>query len=601
VESGKAVSEFKRQQEMQKLWIELEWRRCATDEQYFLKEYVWIPSLEDQRGRVKFDLFDYQEELMSLMKNQRFIIALKARQIGFTTLGMAHALWLALFRPGATVLIVSETQKSSNKNLAQARLAYQFLPPWMKERGPKIKSDSSNGMSFEFTDGMITNLKASPATSGVFAGETATFVLWDEAALVEPASLQEDVLRTLLPCTDAGGSMMIISTARGAYNRFAKTYRSAKRGESQFVPFFQPWMVSPFMRCSEECSWCGGIVSERTPCVSRYDRKRREFADEPWRFFQEYPSEEEEAFRESGQPRFRALPPEILFDDMPYRGSLVWRNDTQIDFVPSPEGRFHFMELDPDPNGFYVVAGDPAQGIGKDSSTAHVLTFDDNNQPMIVAYYSSNTVQPTEYAADLDILGRFFAGREWAAKMAVEDQGGQGALPINELHKHLEYPNPYVHQSPGAKRARGARLFSFPMTSDRRKAVIDRLAKYLTPNDMGEIPLRNIHKPLRIELGQFVAQTTANGNIRYSADVGCHDDLVMSLAIGLWLLIEEYSEASPEAAIVEPTTWKPKYTLDLTALRSEREKAEREHEEQQRWMMESLALNTELIHAPRSR
>jgi hypothetical protein len=593
------MNEHKRQQELQRIWVELEWRRCATDEQYFLQNYVWIPSLEDQRGRVRFGLFDYQESLLQLMRKKRFIIALKARQIGFTTLGMGHALWLALFRPGATVLIVSETQKSSNKNLAQARLAYQFLPIWMKERGPKIKSDSSNGMSFEFNDGMITNIKASPATNGVFAGETATFVLWDEAALVEPASLQEDVLRTLLPCTDAGGSMMIISTARGAYNRFAKTYRSAKRGESQFVSFFQPWMVSPFMRCSDECGWCGGQPGQKTPCDSKYDGKRREFADEPWRFFQEYPSEEEEAFRESGQPRFRGLPPESLYDEMPYRGTLTWKNESEISFYPDPQGRFHFMELEADPQGFYVVAGDPAQGIGKDASTAHVLTFDDDNNPTIVAYYSCNTVQPTEYAADLDILGRFFAGREWAAKLAVEDQGGQGALPINELHKHLEYPNPYIHQTPGTKRARAARLFSFPMTADRRKAVIDRLAKYLAPNDQGEILLKNIHKSLRVELGQFVAQTTANGNVKYSADVGCHDDLVMSLAIALWLLVEEYSDGSPEAAIVEQAIWAPKYTLNLSGLRAEREKYEREVEEQQRWMMESLALNTELMQSPR--
>ena len=183
------MTDIKRQKELNRLWVELEWRRCAHDEAYFINNYVWIPSMEDARGRTKFHLFDYQDELLDLTKTNRFVIALKARQIGFTTLGMAHALWLALFRPGATILIVSETQKSSNKNLAQARLAYQFLPAWMKDRGPKVKNDSSTGISFEFNDGMVSNLKANPATGGVFAGETATFVLWDEAALVEPASL----------------------------------------------------------------------------------------------------------------------------------------------------------------------------------------------------------------------------------------------------------------------------------------------------------------------------------------------------------------------------------------------------------------------------
>ena len=146
----------KRQKRVNQLWVELEWRRCAADEAYFIDTYVWVPSEKDPRGRTRFHLFDYQAELLNLTKSQRFVIALKARQIGFTTLGMAHSLWLALFRPGANILIISETQKSSNKNLAQARMAYQFLPEWMKERGPRIKNDSSNGISFETADGMLS-------------------------------------------------------------------------------------------------------------------------------------------------------------------------------------------------------------------------------------------------------------------------------------------------------------------------------------------------------------------------------------------------------------------------------------------------------------
>jgi len=589
----------KRDKELNRLWVELEWRRCAQDESYFINNYVWIPSMEDARGRTKFHLFDYQNELLELTRANRFVIALKARQIGFTTLGMAHALWLALFRPGATILIVSETQKSSNKNLAQARLAYQFLPAWMKERGPNIKNDSSTGISFEFNDGMVSNLKANPATGGVFAGETATFVLWDEAALVEPASLQEDVLRTLLPTTDAGGSMMIVSTARGAYNRFAKTYRAAQKRESQFVPFFKPWLVSPFMKCGTHCNWCSGKEGERTPCRQKYDLKRREFADQPWRFYQEYPEQEEEAFRESGRPRFMGLPSETEYQVFPFRGDLVWRTDSTIGFEPDANGPMHLATLEPDPKGFYVIGADPSQGVGSDYATAHVLTLDEEGVPEVVGYYHSNSVHPTEFAAALDRMGRFFSGREWAAKLAVEDQGGQGSLPINELHKHLDYPNPYVHVASGQRKSRGTRLFAFPMTVDRRRAVIDRLAKYLVVQD-GDTILQGIHPALRVELGQFVAQETANGNIRYAADVGCHDDLVMSLAIGLWVLIEEYTEASPDAAIVEDVAWTPKTTINIAKFREDREEMRARVEEQQRQTMESFVMATELIQTPRS-
>jgi hypothetical protein len=468
----------------------------------------------------------------------------------------------------------------------------------MKDRAPSIKNDSSNGISFEFIDGMVSNLKASPATNGVFAGETATFVLWDEAALVEPASLQEDVLRTVLPTTDAGGSMMIVSTARGAYNRFAKTYRAAKKAESQFVAFFKPWMVSPFMRCGTHCGWCGGETGTKTPCRSRYDLKRREFADQPWRFYQEYPEQEEEAFRESGRPRFVGLPPESSYAAYPFRGDLAWVDDNTLSFEHDPAGPLHLATLDPDAKGFYVIGADPSQGVGKDYATAHVMTLDDDGMPEIVGYYHSNVTHPTEFAAALDKMGRFFSGREWAAKLAVEDQGGQGSLPINELHKHLDYPNPYMHQAAGAKKSRGARMFAFPMTVDRRRAVIDRLGKYLITQD-NQTMLRGIHPALRVELGQFVAQETANGNIRYAADVGCHDDLVMSLAIGLWVLIEEYSDASPDEAIVEDVYWKPKTTLNLSLFREERDRRIAEAEEAQSQAYESFVMGSQLLQTPR--
>jgi hypothetical protein len=160
----------------------------------------------------------------------------------------------------------------------------------MKDRAPSLLSDSTDGIQFQFGDGMISKVKSAAAGESVFAGETASLVILDEAGLVEPATRQEDVFRTLLPTTDAGGSMLIISTSRGNYNRFAKTYRAAKKGDSQFVSFFKPWTVSPFMMCNRDCNYCSGDKSRKTPCNTKYDLKRREFADQPWRFYQEYQS-----------------------------------------------------------------------------------------------------------------------------------------------------------------------------------------------------------------------------------------------------------------------------------------------------------------------
>jgi len=586
------TNDYRKNADLHKLHVELEWRRCANDEDYFLRNYIYIPSESDVRGRVKFNLFDYQEELLDLFKTNRFVIALKARQLGYTTLAMAHSIWLAFFRPGATILVVSQTQKSANKNLAQARLAYQFLPQWMKERAPKLIADSTDGMSFQFADGMVSKLKSASAVESVFAGETATLVILDEAGLVEPAARQEDVFRTLLPTTDAGGSMLIISTSRGNHNRFAKTYRSAKRGESQFVSFFRSWKVSPFMQCGDMCNWCSGPKNSKTPCTTKYDLKRKEFADQPWRFFQEYPRDEEEAFRESGRPRFQSLPPEPLFMDFPYRGNLHWETDDTLTFEYDENGPLRLLTLDPDPNAFYVIGADPATGGGGDYSTAHLLSFDLDQRVQILGYYHSNTIPPTEFASDLNKLGRYFKGRQWAALMAVENQGSQGSLPINELHKHLDYPNAYMHQMVGTKTKNKTRIFEFPMTTDRRKAVIDRLAQYLVFQD-NECKIDNIYPLLRQELGQFVMQETASGSIRYAADTGCHDDLVMSIAISLWVLVEEHQLASPQTANSEGNIWKPTGRINLKSVREARERAIAEMEEVNREQWEAFQIASE--------
>jgi len=585
--------ENKKNVELSKLFTELEWRRCASDEEYFLSEYVYIPAEKDTRGRVKFVLFDYQQELLGLIKKNRFITALKARQLGYTTLAMAHALWLAFFRPGANILIISRNQKSSNKNLAQARLAYQFLPVWMKARAPKLISDSTDGMSFQFADGMVSKLKAAAATEGVFAGETASLVILDEAGLVEPSQRQEDVFRTLMPTTDAGGSMVIISTSRGSYNRFAKTYKAARRGESQFINFFRPWQVSPFMQCDEDCNFCSGIKGSKSPCNSKYDLKRREFADEPWRFYQEYPNDDEEAFRESGRPRFVGLPNEEQFADFPYRGNLVWKNEDLIEFEFDESGPLRLSTLDNIPTNFYVIGADPASGQGRDYSTAHLITKTPDDRLEIVGYYHANRIPPTEYAADLDKLGRYFKGSKWAALLAVENQGSQGSLPINELHRHLNYPNAYFYQGVGTKNRNRTRLFEFPMTVDKRKAVIDRLARHLV-FQYNQCNIDNVYPLLRMELGQFVTQETANGSIRYAADTGCHDDLVMSLAISVWVLTEEFGDISPATAIIEEDNGTRTHRLDMSSMRKERQRVIEQMEQEQERQWQYFGFNTGL-------
>jgi hypothetical protein len=518
------INEVRAARKKQKLFIELEWRRCTQDKEYFIQNYVFIQVQPkwDTRGRAKFELFDYQREALDTWNNNRFVVIVKARQLGFTTLAMADILWHCLFQPGSNLLLVSKNQDSANKNLGMVKFMYQFLPEWMKERGPSLTKAAEYKLEFDYPDGMKCQVKSFAGTETAGAGETATMVVLDEFALMPDPT---NTYRTIMPTTDAGGRLIIISTARGAYNEFAKIYKGAKAKQNQFIPLFQPWSASR-------------LITEK-----EYELKRREFAANPWEFYSEYPSDDMEAFRESGNPRFVNLPHDA--QEMAYRGKIV-EDDLGVRFEDDPEGHVWLSDVIPDNNSTYYIGADPAQGRGGDYSTATVLTLDDDGLPRIVGFYRANTVEPVDWAADIDRLGRFFDGKYGPAVLAVEDQGGQGQLPINELHRNLSYPNAYVYRPTGRRgTTKSDRLFSFPMSADRRRMVIDKLAEYLANANTDNPSLRGMHSHLLEELMQFVRQELPGGGVKYAADYGCHDDLVMSLAIAIWVAQESGDAIAP--------------------------------------------------------
>ena len=506
--------------ELERLWFELEWRKCAADPEYFIRTYVWIESERDARGKEPFQLWDYQESSLDAYLKQRFVIILKARQLGFTTLAMAYAIWQCLFKPRANILLISKSQDSADKNLGMARFMYSFLPEWMKARGPELDGDAAKQMIFRFPDGSNNRLKSFAGTKTAGAGETASLVILDEFALMEdPAA----TYRTIKPTTDAGGKLIIISTARGGTNMFAKIYREAKRGQNEFHAIFEPWS------------------SSRLITAEQYEVKKREFVSEPWLFYAEYPSSDDEAFRESGRPRFSWLPAEEDCVEFTVRG-FIDDAGGMLDFVEdSGEGYQAPLALAYPPEQIewtrqFVIAADPSLGVGQDYSAAHILTMLDDGTPEIVGYYHSNSIEPTDWAIELDAIGRFFAGGgQPAALMVIENAGGIGVSIIDKLRNQFNYPNLYRYLPPVNARRKRAAVFGFPTTKATKPLVINRLAEYIAEGEDGQPRLVNLYKELREELATYVRRE--NGTT--AADVGCHDDLVMSLAIGLYVLLEE--------------------------------------------------------------
>ena len=82
--------------------IKSEFIKCAQDPVYFMKKYYTIQ--HPQRGRIKFNLYPFQEKVLRHMQNEDYLIINKSRQLGLSTLCSSFALWMMLFQKDKNVL-----------------------------------------------------------------------------------------------------------------------------------------------------------------------------------------------------------------------------------------------------------------------------------------------------------------------------------------------------------------------------------------------------------------------------------------------------------------------------------------------------------------
>lgn len=543
---------------LEAILTEFKWRNYAQNPADFFSECVWVPSQGildvDQQGKVLFDLFSYQKSTLETFLNRRYVIVLKARQLGLTTLADAYALWLLMFRPGANILLVSKDQPTADKALDLLKFMYRFLPGWMAGRVPELEVDSAREMVWRHASGLKSRIVSRPATKTVGVGETATLVMWDEAAL---ASYQDESLRSLMPTTDAGGSMIVFSTARGGHNTFARLYRDAEAGRSEFAPIFHPWHVSRLMN---KHSGTG-----KKPDMGLYEGRRLQMADKPWQFYAEYPSGPDEAFRQSGRTRFSNLPSVEEFDEFPFRGMLI-EDGGVIQFVNDPEGPLRLAyPIEGAIFGPTVVAVDPSEGVGGDYTAISAGFLDEAGAPVRVAFWHDNLTEPAKAAEHAAMLGRYLSFRGREALMVVEKQGGFGETIIHELRENHLYRNLYMHTYTGHRKKRREQTYGMPMTASRRPLVVDSLAKWLNYGSGSQV-MEGVDRDLRLELGAFVV--TDNG--RVEADVGMHDDLVMSCAIMVYVLSETLRPAVSGPKVDGPVMKSPG-SLSLTSIWEEAE------------------------------
>jgi len=211
--------------------------RCLRSLAYLCCNYIKILS-KDESGEetdwVPFDLWPAQVPVAEAFDTEQLVVALKARQIGWSWLGEAKILKQSIFYPNSLCLLYSLRDTEAQELLTRLVGMERNLPPWMR-LGCK-----GNAHTLVFGNG--SRVRALPTTAG--DSYTASIVMVDEADLVADLGT---LLRRVKPTVDNGGQLLLISRANKDLpeSMFKRIYRGARDGENKYFPIFCDWRAHP--------------------------------------------------------------------------------------------------------------------------------------------------------------------------------------------------------------------------------------------------------------------------------------------------------------------------------------------------------------------
>jgi len=460
----------------------------SVDFERFLS-YVKIDDPNDpSRGLFSWLPWQHLRELarMLVYSGIQMLCILKARQIGVSWLLAAYALWKAMFFPGSLVILLSQGQTEAQELLDKCRRIHRRLPPWMQVYVGKDNTDE-----LEFTK-LGSRISALPSTERAGRSFTATLIICDEHAFHPYA---EGNFAAMEPTINNGGQIVSCSTANGVGNFFHKTYTEAKAGLNNFTARF----YSTFARPGRNEAW--------------YQRTLRNYTGRMDLFHQEYPRNDEEAFRlTAGIPYFEAEVLERLRTGIRTPIRVIEPTAAGI----ALGGYLHIFE-EPSPGERYVCGVDISYGLEGDNTVAQIINW---RTGLHVA--SAVGKWRPEVAADLLAQWCEYYRR---AYMGPEANGGGGQYFLRRLQA-IGYYDSSV-------------LYYRDLEEARRKGRPPEDAGWITDGSNRPLMLDELEEALRrgfsvtydeFTIGEMGTFTMIRGKAQ--AAPGCNDDSVLSYAIG---------------------------------------------------------------------
>lgn len=585
--------------------------RIRHDFPFWAAMYVWIKN-KDGGEDVRFRLKRPQRRLTAKIEEMRLagvpirIILLKARQWGGSTLIQIYMAWLQLvIKPGLNSLIVGHVMDSANE---VRDMYFRLINAYPVELLHRI-GDIYDPRESKFVGvGTSPNIKRVPqrnckikigsaerpdsARGGDYSLVHCTEVgLWRKTEGKSP----EDIIQSATSGILLQPLTLIIyeSTAKGVGNFFHREYLAAKKGQSQFTPFFVPWYeiekyTLPFTDEAASESFARSLCANRLnpnefsdrevsgrylwwlwqkgatlEALHWYCEERKKYHDQA-RMASEYPSDDIEAFANSGAnvfdryavERFRPACSQPRFVGDVYADGDEGKDVlTNLRFKEDNAGLLWIWNM---PETFtdmrvtqrYLAVVDIG-GRGKKADWSVIVVFDrlpmiDGEPPVVVAQWYGHidmdllAWKAAQIAAFYDNALLVIESNTLETKDNNHDTEGDQADFILLQVKSV-YDNLYARrQSEADIRAGAPRKYGFHTNVATKPVVISTLVKVVREQLYIERDERCLDEFLSYE---------KQGN-SYNAVIGKHDDLLMTRAIGLHVCF--YEMDLPQVVSLEP-------------------------------------------------
>ena len=564
-------------------------------------DYLSLPPLERERWRIQED-FEYwsvrcvtikdklsgrnvpfvlnrpQRRLLAVMEDQRRagkpvrVILLKARQWGGSTLVQMYLAWMQLVRHrGWNSLICGHLHVTSKSIKRMYNLLLRHYPR-------ELLPDGNEPLRFTKLEGqpnvqqiagreclVLTGSSRSEDTArgyDIAMAHLSEVAFWQSSAMHSP----DEVVRSVCGSVALEPETVIVleSTANGVGDYFHDEWLRAQMGRSDKVPMFVPWREIGIYTLDvddplalwqdldeyERELWDDGCTLEQ---INWYHHKRREYREHEM-MMAEYPTSDSEAFATSGHnpfPREHLDYPEegctqrpVLVGDIQADGQSGEEAKRNIHLVKASNGLLKVWELPERHTAvktcYMVVVDVGGRAESSDFSVVAVWRLKTSDRKAAIVAQWRGHIDHDELAWKAMQLAKYY-NNAW---LVVESN-----TLTNEAARagESDYILERVNRVYGWVYQRAPRKFGFHTNVKTKRKAVTALIAALRDGTYIERDQEAVNEMRCYE----------EHNGRYGARPGKHDDILMTRAIGLYLMDDRRVNpcAAPPDHSLAADTW----------------------------------------------